>query len=154
MNKTIFLLFILIFTSNVNAFDYRRCMDVKIEHSDYGGMEEVFSQLIRLDEVGRTEDINFSALGYLSTTVDAYMTGFNVARVILGSTKFSNKESEMDSKNALQILSSQYTKSLLSYSDFINKNIVFVKNQSIRDDLKAISRKNALLLQKMAACSS
>jgi len=154
MNKIILFLSILIFTSNVNAFNYKRCMDVNIEKSDYEGMKEVISQAMQLEEVGRTEDINFSALAYLSTTVTAYITGFNTAKVILMAAKFTNKESETNSRDAFKNLSNLSVKALEAYSDYINKSVAFVKNQSIRDDLKAINRKNALLLQKMAACSN
>ena len=154
MNKIILLLSILIFTSNVNAFDYKRCMDVNIEKTDIDGMKEIISQVMQLEEVGRVEDVNFLALGYLYSTVAAYSTGFDTARVILMAAKFTNKESEINSRDVFKILSNYFVKALEGYSDSINKNIVFVKNQSIRDDLKVINRKNALLLKKLAPCSN
>jgi len=129
-------------------------MDVNIERSDNSGMKEVLTQVIQLDKVGKSEDVNFETLAYMSTTVNAFYIGFETARTILLSAKFTNKESVINSRDVFKILSNYFVKALEGYSDSINKNIVFVKNQSIRDDLKVINRKNALLLKKLAPCSN
>jgi len=127
-------------------------MDLNIEKSDNPSMKEVLSQVIQLDKAGQSEDVNFEALAYLSTTVNAFNIGFETARTILLSAKFTSKESEINSKEAFKNVSSQYINAIQAYSDSINKSIAFVKNQSVRDDLKSINRKNTLLLEKLARC--
>jgi len=152
--KKIAILFIWLQTCSANAFDYQRCMDLSLDRAEFPGMKDVLSQVIQLENMGQNEEVNFEALAYLSTTVDAYFIGFVTARTILYSAKFQNKESELNSKEAFKNVASRYVKSFQNYSDFVNKSIVFVKNQSVRDDLKSINRKNVLSLQKLAVCSN
>jgi hypothetical protein len=140
--------------ASANAFDYKKCIDAKTDLSvSNGGMREVLAQVMQLEKVGQGEDINFETLAYLSTTVDAYFIGFMTAKTILIPARFSSKEDEETVRESFKNLSINYIRSLQYFTEKINQGVAFVRNQSVRDDLKAIVKKNNLLLQKLSNCS-
>ena len=94
--KILISLLILLGTFSSYAFDYKDCMALRFERTDVdSGMREILTQVMQLNGVGKGEDVNFEAMGYLSAAVDAYVLGFTTARIILLNAKFSTKDDEL-----------------------------------------------------------
>jgi hypothetical protein len=139
--------------STAMAFDFKSCKSAKFERDDFdNGMLGIFTQVMQLSDAGRKEEVNFEALAYLSAAVDAYAIGFNATKGILISAKFPTKEDDALATEAFLNLTRGYTHALERLNDMINANVAFVKNQSVRDDLKALVIKNKNQLRRLSPC--
>jgi len=152
--KLLISLMIIFGSSTGYAFDYKSCMAMRFERNDVdSGMREILTQVMQLSGAGKSEDVNFEAMGYLSAAVDAYVLGFTTARIILLNAKFSAKDDELAPVESFKLISGIYIKSLNRLNDMINENIAFVKSQSVRDDLKALVIKNKSQLRRLSPCA-
>ena len=140
--------------STGQAFDYKSCLAVKLDSpGPTPAMINIIQQVAALSKVGRGEEVNFRALAYLSATVEAYETGFQTVKLILYRAKYESMQDEVNPRAAFQNLASGYIKSIEYLNDLINEDVAFVKNQSVRDDLKALVIKNQNQLRRLSPCA-
>jgi hypothetical protein len=116
-------------------------------------MINIIQQVAALSKVGRGEEVNFRALAYLSATVEAYETGFQTVKLVLYRAKYESMQDEVNPRAAFQNLASGYIKSIEYLNDLINEDVAFVKNPSVRDDLKALVIKNQNQLRRLSPCA-
>jgi len=151
--KILISLLILLGTFSSYAFDYKGCLFVDSDSPD-SAMVNIIQQVASLSKVGRNEEVNFRALAYNYGIVVANFDGFSTARTILFFAKYPSKEDEVNPKAAFQLMANAYIKSIEHLNDSINEDVAFVKNQSVRDDLKALVIKNQNQLRRLSPCAN
>jgi hypothetical protein len=86
--------------------------------------------------------------------VNISMVGFVSVKTVMRASNFKNKEQEEIAKSAFANVASIFFKSTKNFVNTINNNIAFIKNQSIREDLKSIRNENEKLLRYISVCEN
>jgi hypothetical protein len=142
------------------GYDFKECMNLELANNkeamsvSSGLMKNVLQQENQLEKIGKSEDVDIVLLASYSSMVNISMLGFVSVKTVMRASNFKNKEQEEIAKSAFANVASIFFKSTKNFVNTINDNIAFIKNQSIREDLKSIRNENEKLLRYISVCEN